>query len=378
MRVCIVFDCLYPYTVGGAERWYRTLSERLAEAGHDVTYLTMRQWPRGETVSVPGVEVIPVAPRMQLYTHGRRSVRAQSAFAGGVLRHLVQSGRRYDAVHTPALHLSALATTAPRGIARYRIAVDWFEVWTPEYWRDYVGPVFGRIAWAGQLLSMRTPQHAFCFSRLHERRLRELGFEHELTRLEGLYGGPSVAAQPQEPEPLIVFAGRHIPEKQVTALVPALARARERIPGLRAEIYGDGPERSKLLRLIEQEGLSAAAEAPGFVPEERVRDALRRALCHVLPSRREGYGLVVIDAAAQATPTVVVQALDNAAVELVEEGVNGVVAASASRDDLASAIERIHSAGFALRRSTADWFGRNAGRLSIDSSLDAVVAAYKR
>src|SRR2546421_484000 len=58
MRICLVFDCLYPYTVGGAERWYRNLAERLAAAGHDVTYLTLPQWERGEHASVPGVEVI--------------------------------------------------------------------------------------------------------------------------------------------------------------------------------------------------------------------------------------------------------------------------------------------------------------------------------
>ena len=30
MRICLVYDCLFPYTVGGAERWYRNLAERLA------------------------------------------------------------------------------------------------------------------------------------------------------------------------------------------------------------------------------------------------------------------------------------------------------------------------------------------------------------
>ena len=40
-----------PYTVGGAERWYRSLAERLAREGHDVTYLTLRQWDRGERSS---------------------------------------------------------------------------------------------------------------------------------------------------------------------------------------------------------------------------------------------------------------------------------------------------------------------------------------
>jgi glycosyltransferase involved in cell wall biosynthesis len=177
---------------------------------------------------------------------------------------------------------------------------------------------------------------------------------------------------------VIVYAGRHIPEKQVTALVPALARARERIPELRAEIYGDGPERAKLLRLITAAGLGGAVEAPGFVSAARIESAFARALCHVLPSRREGYGLVVIDAAARGAPSVVVRAPDNAAVELVEDGVNGVIAASASPDDLAEAIGRVQRLGGSLRRSTAEWFARNAEKLSIESSVDAVVAAYAR
>ena len=83
----------------------------------------------------------------------------------------------------------------------------------------------------------------------------------------------------------------------------------------------------------------------------------------VLPSRREGYGLVVVEAAARGTPSVVVADPDNAATELVDEGVNGVVAASAAPDDLADAMVRVHEGGAVLRKSTADWFARNAQRL---------------
>ncbi len=64
MRICIVYDCLYPYTVGGAERWYRNLAQRLAEGGNEVTYLTMRQWEASDDPDVPGVRVVAVAPRM--------------------------------------------------------------------------------------------------------------------------------------------------------------------------------------------------------------------------------------------------------------------------------------------------------------------------
>ena len=54
MRICVVYDCLFPYTVGGAERWYRNLAERLAAEGHEVTYLTLRQWERGEAPRIDG------------------------------------------------------------------------------------------------------------------------------------------------------------------------------------------------------------------------------------------------------------------------------------------------------------------------------------
>ena len=49
------------------------------------------------------------------------------------------------------------------------------------------------------------------------------------------------------PSRSIVFAGRHIPEKRVPAIVPAMALARERLPELRCEIFGDGPERAAVL-----------------------------------------------------------------------------------------------------------------------------------
>ena len=67
MRICLVYDCLFPHTVGGAERWYRNLAERLAADGHTVSYLTLRQWDRAANPGVNGVDVQVVGPRMSLY-----------------------------------------------------------------------------------------------------------------------------------------------------------------------------------------------------------------------------------------------------------------------------------------------------------------------
>jgi glycosyltransferase involved in cell wall biosynthesis len=375
MRICIVYDCLFPHTVGGAERWYRSLSERLAREGHEVTYLTMRQWPAGEQPGVEGVSVRAVAPRLALYTgEGRRRLLPPLAFGLGVLLHLLVRGGRYDVVHTASFpYFSVLAAAAARPLRRFRIVVDWHEVWSRAYWREYLGRA-GAVGWAVQRLCARVPQRAYCFSRLHHERLRELGVDARV--LTGEYAGELARPAPAPAEPVVVFAGRHIPEKRVPALVPAIARARERLPELRCSIYGDGPERARVEELVASQGLGEAVGVHGFVDADELDRALRSALCMVLPSQREGYGLVVVEASARGVPSVVVAGADNAATELVEDGVNGFVAESASAEDLAGAIERVWQGGAALRESTADWFERNARRLSLDDSLRVLAEGY--
>jgi glycosyltransferase involved in cell wall biosynthesis len=375
VRICLVYDCLFPYTVGGAERWYRNLGERLAAEGHDVTYITLRQWD--DSPSVPGVRVVAVGPRMRLYTEGgRRRVWPPLVFGLGVLLHLMRHGR-YEVVHTASFpYFSLLAAGVVRPFRRFRLLVDWHELWTRHYWREYLGRLGGTIGWLIQLACVKLPQRAFCFSQLHAARLRAEGVHGDVTVLPGEYAGSTERPSPVAAEPLLVFAGRHIPEKRVTALVPLMQRLRQSHEELRLEIYGDGPDRPALLKAIEAAGLRDVIDVAGFVESDRVSDAMRRALCHVLPSQREGYGMVVIEAAAMGTPSVVVADDDNAAVELVEEGVNGVIARSVDPADLETAVERVIEAGSAMRESTADWFAREAPARSLEASLAIVADAY--
>jgi glycosyltransferase involved in cell wall biosynthesis len=377
VRVCLVYDCLFPHTVGGAERWYRGVAERLAAEGHEVTYLTLRQWDRGTDPGVPSVDVIAAGPRLSLYTRsGRRRILPPLIFGAGVLVHLARRGRRYDVVHTASFpYFSLLAAGFLRRWGRYRLVVDWLELWTLSYWQDYLGRLGGWVGWRVQRACVQVPQRAFCLSELHAARLREEGLRSEVTVLRGIYAAPEPDAQVEayvDPGP-VVFAGRHIAEKRVPSLIPALAR----LPDVRAEIYGDGPEREQVVSLIRSHGLERRVSAPGFVPHEQVDAALRSALCLVLPSRREGYGLVVVEACAAGTPAVVVADPDNAATELIEEGVNGFVAASDSPEDLADAIVRVREGGAALRASTAEWYRANARRLSLEASLERVAEAYR-
>ena len=227
-------------------------------------------------------------------------------------------------------------------------------------------------------LCARARQRAFCFSELHAQRLREAGLRGEVTVLRGLYAGARAGLAPRPADPLVLFAGRLIPEKQVTLAVAAVALAAPRIDGLQAVFFGDGPERGALDAAITAHGLQDVVTAPGFAATETVEAEMRRALCMLAPSRREGYGLVVVEAAARATPSVVVAGEDNAATELIEDAVNGAVASRADAQSVADAIVRVHDGGLALRESTARWYARHAEELSLEHSLQTVLESYGR
>jgi glycosyltransferase involved in cell wall biosynthesis len=259
MRICLIYDCLFPHTVGGAERWYRNVAERLAADGHDVTYLTLRQWERGAEPDAPaGARVVPVGPRMALYGgDGNRRVAPPLVFGAGVLAHLARHGGDYDVVHTASFpYFSLLAAGLVRRLrGSYRLVVDWHELWSPGYWREYLGAVGGRVGWGVQAACLRVPQRAFCFARLTAGRLREAGVRGPVTVLEGEYAGPLEAAAPRPADALVLFAGRHIAEKRAPAVVDAVRAARLAHPGLRGLVLGDGPERGEVRRRIEQHGL---------------------------------------------------------------------------------------------------------------------------
>lgn len=382
MRIAIIYDCLFPHTIGGAERWYRMLADSLSER-HEVTYVTRRQWPAGEDPDT-AFDVIGVSAGGPLCTEsGRRKITPPLRFGLGVFWHLLRNPNRYDVVDCCSFpFFSCLGAWLALKLRRSRtkLVVDWFECWNSVYWIDYLGWLGGRVGYAIQRLALKASPAILTYSELARGRLREEQYDGEVVRIPGLYPGSAKAAEakPASRPPRVVFAGRHIPDKRVTSIPPAVAAARQAIPALRCTIFGDGPEWGRVMALVRDLGLEDAIDCPGFVGSDQVEQALGTALCLILPSRREGYGLVVVEATSVGTPTVVTAAPDNAATELVGEGINGFVAPSASASDLAAAIVKIHELGDELRARTAEWFTANAERLSMRSSIATVEAFFAR
>ncbi len=237
----------------------------------------------------------------------------------------------------------------------------------------------GASGYAVQRRCVRVRQRAFCFSRLLPGAARRGGparaRDGARGRVRGLARAARAARGGRRSSSSPAATSRRSACLRCRA---AIARARARGLDVRGLILGDGPERPVVLAEIAALGLEGIVEAPGFVDSEVVDDALRRALCLLHPSSREGYGLVVVEASAHGTPAVVVAGPDNAAVELVEPGVNGFVARVGRRRTPRRRADRGQRRGARAARAHLRVVRRERGAAVAGAVAGAVVAAHAR
>lgn len=381
MRIAVIFDCWFPLSTGGGERQYRLFSETFVAAGHQVDYLTRRQWPAGQEVpdsGASGITVVPVMGQVELYDPaGNRRPLPALRFALAVFRHLLRARGRYDAVLVSALPvLNVFAARAALIGSRTTLCSDFLEVWRPQQWVEYSGPVLGRVASTLQRLAVRVSPLVSCHSRMNGTRLSAAGARTAPIVSPGLIHqtDPGPAAPAAGDPPTVVFAGRHIPDKRVETIPAAVAWARRQLPDLRAVIMGDGQQRGAVQAEVDRLGLGDVVTLPGFVSQQEMEAQVRNAAVLVNPSRREGYGLVVVEACGVGTPVVLVHAPDNASVELIDEGVNGYVADSTTPEVLGAAIVAAVMGGESLRASTRAWFDTAVTERTADAAARAILA----
>lgn len=120
--------------------------------------------------------------------------------------------------------------------------------------------------------------------------------------------GPNSSPQPRE-DPYILYVGNLLPHKNIPRLLDAFALLRRR-QSCRLIIRGEGrPAYARLLReRIESLGLRDAVTFAGYAGEDSLRQLYSDAVCLVLPSLGEGFGLPVLEAMACGTPVITASA----------------------------------------------------------------------
>lgn len=126
------------------------------------------------------------------------------------------------------------------------------------------------------------------------------------------------------PSKKLVSVGRLSPEKGFADLLTIFKTIHDQDPEYTLGIIGDGVERSKLERQINELNLIEVVTLYGFVDKTKVAKTISQAGLFVLPSHEESFGLVIIESFAQGVP---VAAFDSArgAVEIIKNSGAGIL-----------------------------------------------------
>lgn len=104
----------------------------------------------------------------------------------------------------------------------------------------------------------------------------------------------------------IIYVGRLVPHKHVDDLILAIKGLRKNIPDLDCKIVGGGVLKEKLENMIRKFNLTANIKLLGHLPSyEEVISLIKSSEILVLPSTREGFGLVVLEAMRSRTVPIV-------------------------------------------------------------------------
>jgi glycosyltransferase involved in cell wall biosynthesis len=174
--------------------------------------------------------------------------------------------------------------------------------------------------------------------------------------------------------PLLVSAGRLSYEKGYDLLLEALGRLKN--DGLEPYllIYGDGPERDKLQAQIERLQLVSRVKLAGFIRDVRPPFGAMDFL--VIPSRSEGFPLVLLEAWAQGAPVVATPV--GGLSTLIVDNENGMLAGSTEAGALADVLKRALQTGdFKDRCGGAGRSGVEA-RFTFRRQLEHLEDVYER
>jgi glycosyltransferase involved in cell wall biosynthesis len=283
---------------GGSETYLQRIGAQLAGSGVRVTLRTARYpgAPRREVLD--GVQISRGGGRYSVYIWAGLAMVAARIGLGPLRR------ARPDMVLDTQNGLPFMARLA---FGR-RVAVLVHHCHR-EQW-PVAGPVMGRIGWfVESKLSPRVHRRNqyVTVSLPSARDLTYLGVNpnHIAVVRNGLDQAPAqTLALPRSLAPRVAVLSRLVPHKQIEDALEAIAELRPRIPNVHLDILGGGWWEQRLVDHAELLGISGAVTFHGHVDDTTKHRVLQQSWVHVLPSRKEGWGLAVTEAAQHAVPTI--------------------------------------------------------------------------
>lgn len=184
----------------------------------------------------------------------------------------------------------------------------------------------------------------------------------------------------EDGRPHLVTLSRLVPHKQIEHAMD-VAAALHGSHGVILDVLGSGWWNARLREYAEERGLGEAVVFHGQVSEDYKHAQLARAALHLMPSRKEGWGLAVMEAAQHAVPTVgyrgaggLRDSIDHARTGLLVDTPQELIAAVRGLLDDAPARRRL---GEAAREKATAFSWREAGAL-FENLLSEVASGERK
>jgi glycosyltransferase involved in cell wall biosynthesis len=303
---------------GGSETYLQRIGARLAASGVEVTLRTARYPGAARRDIVGGVQISRAGGRYSVYVWALLTM-AAARLGIGPLR-----GVRPDVVVDTQNGLPFLA----RLIYGRRVVVLVHHCHR-EQW-PVAGRFLGRVGWFVE--SWLSPK-------LHRRNqyvtvslpsARDLvGLGVDNGRIAVVRNGldeapvPSLTG-PRAAAPRVLVLSRLVPHKQIEDALDAVAQLLPSVPHLHLDVVGDGWWKQRLTDHAQRLGIIERVTFHGHVDDAAKHWLIQRAWVHLLPSRKEGWGLAVIESAQHAVPTVGYRSSGGLADSIID-GVTGVL-----------------------------------------------------
>lgn len=342
MKIAYVYDVIYPYVIGGAEKRVWEISKRLARNGHEVHIFGIKYWAGGALLMKEGVYLHGVGKPKELYVDGRRSIHFALYFATKLLPNLIKGD--YDIIDSQEFsYLPCFSAKICSSVKSIRLIITWYEVWD-DYWYEYLGKlgIFGKVI---EKMTTYLTRDMIAVSERTKRGLEQIGVTNEIKIIpNGIDIGLIGRIKASDKESDVLFAGRLIKEKNVDVLIKAVKLLKKEIPGVKSIIIGDGPERRKLEQLVLDLELENNIEFTGFLDEhDNVIAYMKSSKVFLLPSTREGFGIVALEANACGLPVITVDHKMNAACDFIINDRNGFICELSEYDVAAKILQGLEN-----------------------------------
>ncbi|HEX5402506.1 MAG TPA: glycosyltransferase family 4 protein [Pseudonocardiaceae bacterium] len=303
---------------GGSETYLQRIGGEMAASGIAVTLRTARYpgAPRREVID--GVQISRGGGRYTVYLWALAAM-AGACIGMGPLRRV-----RPDVVVDTQNGLPFLA----RLIYGRRVAVLVHHCHR-EQW-PVAGPVLSRVGWyvESRLSPWLHGRNQYVTVSLPSARdLADLGVGMERIAVvrNGLDEAPTQTLSGSRAlSPRVVVLSRLVPHKQIEDALEAVAVLRNRVRGLHLDVVGGGWWQQRLVDHAARLGITDAVTFHGHVDEVTKHQVVQRAWVHLLPSRKEGWGLAVIEAGQHGVPTIGYR-FSGGLSDSVVDGVTGVL-----------------------------------------------------